>query len=257
VFLPLRQWLAEQGVNIKQADAWLSAPQVRFEGRLLASMLSHTEISRDYKNFFTGSSLRRARDFKSKYVTVLEHTRELTSVPQEIIVAIILVESNLGQFTGKTCTFNALASQAVLDTPEARNIMSNSWPENKRDYLHSEAALTRFAQRAAWARQELLALLRLAHLWQKEIWDIKGSPAGALGWCQFVPTSIERWGADGSGDGQVNLNNPLDAIASVGRYLREHGWQADLSYQQRLDIILTYNKSTAYATAVMQLAEKL
>jgi membrane-bound lytic murein transglycosylase B len=257
VFLPVQQLLLGQQIDINKINAWLGAPQTKFEARLLASMLSHTQVSRDYENFFRSSNLRRARAFKNKYQPILEHTFKNTSVPPEIIIAIILVESDLGAFTGKTSTFNALASQAVLDTDKARELLAKAWPKSQRGYLTTNPALERFARRADWARWELLALIRLSQKWQKEILDIRGSPAGALGWCQFMPSSIEQWGVDGSGDGVVDLNNPLDAIASVGFYLKEHGWDADLSYQDRVQVLLTYNKSQAYAQAILQLAEKL
>ncbi|MDR1396788.1 MAG: lytic murein transglycosylase [Desulfarculales bacterium] len=257
IFIPLQQWLIAQGLDSRQVNLWLTSSQVHFEGKLLASMLSHRDASRDYKNFFTKNSLLRAKNFQARYKTSLEHTQKTTSVPQEIILAIILIESNLGSFTGATLTFNALASQAALDTEDAIDILRVNWPKNQLEYLDSEASVTRFATRAAWARQELLALIRLTNLWQKEIMLIKGSPAGAIGWCQFMPTSIEKWGSDGSGDYKIDLDNPHDAIASVGRYLQEHGWQTGLSYEEQVEVILTYNKSRAYAEAVLNLAEKL
>ena len=255
VFLPLQNWLIEQGVPAATTIKYLE--QAQFEGKLLASMLSRKEISRDYQVFFAPNKLEQARVFKARYLAFLEQTVLATGVPGEVIVAILLIESDLGGNTGKTGIFNALASQAVLDSALAREKLAIFWPIQQKDYLASEAALTRFAKRAAWAREELLTLIHLSGQWRVSPLSIKGSPAGALGWCQFMPTSIERWGADGSGDGQVDVYNPLDAIVSVGHYLQEHGWRVDASREEQLQVVLTYNKSTPYAQAVLELADKL
>ena len=257
VFSPLLDWLGSQGVERQQVTKWLNANQVKFEGKLLSSMLSHREVTRDYQGFFSTNHLQRARQFQTKYANILKQTQESTSVPSGVIVAIILVESDLGGNTGKSYAFNMLASQAVLDTKAARDALARTWPASQKDYLSSQAALDRFAKRAEWARGELLALIRLCNSWKVSPLTIKSSAAGALGWCQFMPTSIERWGADGSGDSKVDVNNPLDAIASIGRYLQEHGWQDGMSKEQQIQVLLTYNKSTPYAEAILGIAEKL
>ena len=257
IFLPLQSWLLEQGLPAGRVNGWLSANGVRFEGKILSGMLAHKEVTRDYESFFTKASIKRAQDFKNKYQKILQQVEEDTRVPAGVIVAILLVESNLGSYTGKTPAFNVLASQAVLDSALARETLAKTWPPSQKSYLDTPAALERFAKRAVWAREEVLALIRLAEQWQVSPLTVKGSAAGAMGWCQFMPTSIEKWGADASGDNRVDLNNPLDAIASVGRYLAEHGWVKGLERGQQLEVILTYNKSTPYAEAILKLAAKL
>jgi membrane-bound lytic murein transglycosylase B len=53
----------------------------------------------------------------------------------------------------------------------------------------------------------------------------KASYAGALGLSQFMPSNIKRYGVDFDGDGGVNLWKPDDAIASIARYFKAHGWR--------------------------------
>ena len=56
----------------------------------------------------------------------------------------------------------------------------------------------------------------------------KGSYAGAIGLPQFMPGSIRRFATDGDRDGKIDLrNSPEDAIASVGQFLKMHGWVKD------------------------------
>ena len=50
--------------------------------------------------------------------------------------------------------------------------------------------------------------------------------AGAIGLPQFMPGSIRNFAKDGDGDGVIDLRQSRpDAIASVARFLRMHGWQ--------------------------------
>jgi membrane-bound lytic murein transglycosylase B len=55
------------------------------------------------------------------------------------------------------------------------------------------------------------------------------SYAGAIGLPQFMPSSIRSFAIDGDGDGRIDLKqSPKDAIASVGNFMKKHGWQAGM-----------------------------
>jgi membrane-bound lytic murein transglycosylase B len=57
--------------------------------------------------------------------------------------------------------------------------------------------------------------------------ELRGSYAGAMGWGQFMPTSVANWAVDADGDGRIDLWGSLpDITASVANYFAEHGWQA-------------------------------
>jgi membrane-bound lytic murein transglycosylase B len=52
------------------------------------------------------------------------------------------------------------------------------------------------------------------------------SYAGAIGLPQFMPGSIRNFAVDGDGDGRIDLKQSTkDAIASVGNFMKKHGWQ--------------------------------
>ncbi|HMM54370.1 MAG TPA: lytic murein transglycosylase B [Candidatus Desulfobacillus sp.] len=127
----------------------------------------------------------------------LESARRIFGVPEEIIVAIIGIETLYGRNTGK---FPALAALATLAF----------------DY----------PPRAALFRRELEALLLLSRETGRDPLSYTGSYAGALGMPQFLPSSIRRWGMDFDGDGRTDLaGSPSDAIGSVANFLVAHGWQ--------------------------------
>lgn len=146
-------------------------------------------------------------DFWEEYRDVLATARQRTGVPEEIVVAIIGVETIYGSFTGNYATLAALATLA-FDYPSPGLVESRT--------------------RSALFRRELEELLLLARETQRDPLSFKGSYAGALGLPQFLPGSVRRYAVDGDGDGRVDLaNSPADAIASVANFLMQHGWEQD------------------------------
>jgi membrane-bound lytic murein transglycosylase B len=82
------------------------------------------------------------------------------------------------------------------------------------------------SDRSAFFRGELEELLVLARREGVRADSIKGSYAGAIGWPQFLPGSINRHAVDFDGDGRIDLQRSVaDAIGSVAHYLQQHGWQ--------------------------------
>ena len=224
---------------------------------MMARMLSVPESKLNYKQFLTKKSIANSRRFMKKHAVVLTQAQRLTKVPASLVVAILLVESRLGSYTGKAKVVNMLASQAVLDTPAAQAQLAKRWPKKRRGQLSKPKTQQRLRRRAKWARKELGALLRLADKEKASPWNYKGSPAGALGMAQFVPSSILRYGVDGDNDGRINLHLPVDAIHSVANYLQKNGWRPGLSPSQQTKVILTYNRSTPYANTVLELSRRL
>jgi membrane-bound lytic murein transglycosylase B len=135
----------------------------------------------------------------------LERASRQYGVPIEIIVAIIGVETVYGRNTGNFETLSALATLA-FDYPP----------------------------RADLFRRELEALFLLAREQQRDPQSYYGSYAGALGYPQFLPSSMRNFGVDFDGDGRINFDvGPADAIGSVAKYLNVHGWQEGAPVAER------------------------
>ena len=91
---------------------------------------------------------------------------------------------------------------------------------------------------AAFFKEELAHFLEFC--WRQEVQPVTvlGSFAGAIGYGQFMPSSLDRWGADGDKDGRIDMvESEPDSIASVARFLTAHGWVAGrgLLYPVRAD----------------------
>lgn len=257
IFAPLKPEVIEQGYSPAQADALLGAKGVRFEAKIMAVLLAPKESQLNYGQFLGKKPVSAAKRFMKKHAKDLARASAESGVPGEVVVAILTVESRLGHYVGRWSAFNVLASQAVLDTPEAQRLLAKRWPRKKRAQLKTAKTQQRFARRAAWARRELGSLLKLAKREGRSPLSYRGSVAGAMGMAQFMPSSLLRWGKDGNQDGDLDLTHPVDAIFSVANYLRAHGWKPGLDQRGRFKVVLTYNNSKPYAKTVLALAERL
>lgn len=80
-----------------------------------------------------------------------------------------------------------------------------------------------------------------------------GAFHGELGHTQFLPGNALQYGADGNGDGIVNLYEERDALASTANFLRAKGWQPGLGYQEgepNFPILNEWNAATVYQQAI-------
>lgn len=257
LFAPLVAELTQRGVPRAQATRLLRDRRLRFEGRLLARLLATPEHRLDYAQFLSPASLKRARRFLATHRRHLQRIQRQTGVPPTVVVAILAVESRLGAYQGRWRVFNVLASQAVLDTAAGRRALARFWPAKRRRELDRPATRRRLARRAVWAREELAALVHLARRHRLSPYAYRGSAAGALGMCQFVPSSVLKHAADGDRDGRIDLARPPDAMASVARYLAAHGWRSGLSRAQQEQVLMSYNRSRPYVRTVLALARRL
>ena len=143
--------------------------------------------------------------FWQAHAATLNRASAETGVPEEIIVAIIGIESIYGRHMGNFGTLAALATLA-FDYPKINPATDTA--------------------RAALFRQQLEELLLLAREEGRDPLTYRGSYAGALGLPQFLPGSIRQYGQDGDHDGHIRLEtSPTDAIVSVANFLAQHGWK--------------------------------
>ncbi|NPA49701.1 MAG: lytic murein transglycosylase [Thermodesulfobacteria bacterium] len=252
-FAPLISYLKEKGFSESYLKELFSRPEVRFLPQIMPRKLLHDEYKLNYAQFLAPQRISRAQKFLEEHRELLQALERHFGVPKEILVAIFLVETDLGHYTGKYRTFNVLASLALSEDWERvkKHLPAGLSPEE-------EARLKNFMlRRARWAKRELVALLRYAQQNELDPLAIKGSIFGAFGLPQFVPSSVLQYGYDWDGDGKVNLFELEDALASMANYLARHGWAKASSREAQLRVIKTYNKSQPYAETVLKIAERL
>jgi membrane-bound lytic murein transglycosylase B len=264
---PLVERLAADGFNRQTLEALFARPEVRFEPDAMAEKIQallrsrsespdsvarlKTTVRRDY---LSNRVIARAHSYTLENKAVLEEVHTLYGVPKEIIVSILLIETNLGRNTGNRCVFNRLASMALsADLETVRPHLSGELLT-----LENEAfARRRCREKSDWAYDEIKALLRLADRDDVDPLGIRGSIYGAIGLCQFMPSNIFTYGVDADRDGRVDPFAKTDALHSIANYLRGHGWRPEMDRNGQHRVIFDYNHNTVYANTVLAVAEKL
>ena len=153
----------------------------------------------DYlKKTVSAERVKSGRHMSKKYPTLLGKTYNKYGVPRNVILAFWGMESNYG---------------AV-----------------KKAYRLKDAFFTLMydGRREDFFTKQLLSLMKTADKNNQDINNIYGSWAGAMGHFQFIPTTLSQYGADGNGDGKIDIiNNISDAMFSAGNYLNKLGWNAN------------------------------
>ena len=135
--------------------------------------------------------------FWQEHAKTLERASNEFGVPQEIMVAIIGVETRYGRHTGRYPVLDALSTLAFAYPPR-----SSFFRKELKEYL----LMTR--EEGLPPAQQL------------------GSYAGAMGMPQFIPSSFRSYAVDFDNDGKRDLwSSPADAIGSVGNYFKRHAWK--------------------------------
>ncbi|WP_295759818.1 lytic murein transglycosylase B [Undibacterium sp.] len=168
--------------------------------------------------------------FWDQYADALARAEKQYGVPAEIIVGLIGVETVFGKNTGNFRVMDALTTLAFAypDTP------------------------TREA-RMKFFRGELESMLLIARDSVIDPFSFKGSYAGAIGWPQFMPSSIRSYAVDFDADGRIDLiGSPVDAIGSVANYLAQHGWKAGLPTVFPATLVNSDNDTTKLSEALAQ-----
>lgn len=149
------------------------------------------------ERFVNDSRIAEGVEFWRRHEAALARAAAEHGVPEEIVVAILGVETLYGRNTGAHRVVDALATLAFDYPPRA-------------DYFRSE-----LEQFLLFAREREL-----------DVFSVRGSYAGAIGIAQFMPGSYRRWAVDFDGDGATDLRaSAVDAVGSVANFLRAHGWR--------------------------------
>ena len=87
-----------------------------------------------------------------------------------------------------------------------------------------------------------------------------GAKHGEVGHTQFLPGNVLDYGVDGNGDGQVDLTNLTDAMASTANFLAQKGWRPGLGYQEgepNFAVIKQWNAATVYQQAIALMGARI
>ena len=255
-FASLQQRLIGDGLDRTLINHVYARPEVSLDEKGLTAYFLHREATLNYDQFLTPSSIDKATTYLKTHEAAFRRAQELYGVEAEVVTAILLVESRLGTFVSKRLVLNTLSSLAALGETAKRDMLWRTYIKKRAPA--SKARFDKWALRkSAWAYGELQAYLAYVKEQKVDPLSVYGSYAGALGFAQFIPSSILKFGRDGDKDGQINLYQHTDAIESVANYLKQHGWRPGLKRDEAFRIVLCYNRSSYYANTILKVAERL
>lgn len=218
--------------------------------------LAPVESRAIYKQFTEKDQIEQARSFMSNYRDALAAAAKRFKVSPALITAILMIESRFGNVTGEHLVVYRLSR--VASAPEDRNVQ---WNYERLSKETPNISLKALKKRAEYLDKtfypEIRILLQMAERDGLDVFGLKGSISGAFGLPQFLPSSFEKYAVDGDGDGEISVFKLEDAIFSVANYFSESGWRDGLSQSRKHDVVLKYNKSKAYAEAVLKIAGEL
>ena len=168
----------------------------------------------------TPESLERCREFVQAHLLAFDAAYKIYGVPREIICGHLRIETDFGIPTGLSP--HPLGTIPAIDRLVTLYVRR---PSRKQTENH-------FARRQAFALNQLKDLLQAATANGWDLFQVPGSPTGAIGLAQFEPSSF-KIAVDGDGDGNINLFEPEDAILSVAHYLVTRGWDSQPQHQYR------------------------
>ena len=148
------------------------------------------------KLFIEDKRIKNGKNFIQNNINTLEKAEAEFGVPKEIIVAIMGIETRYGRIMGNYRVIDSLTTLG-FDYP----------------------------RRSKFFKDELIKYFLLTRENNLDIFSVKGSYAGAMGYGQFISSSYRAYAVDFDGDGYVDLFNSIeDSIGSVANYLKVHGW---------------------------------
>ncbi len=193
-----RQEAAKSGISKRTLDATLNGLEPN--KRVLELDRRQPEFSLTFWKYLNGriteKRIKRGRDLLKKHAGLFAKVQAKYGVQPRFLVAFWALETNFGDYTGAFPLIQSLTTLA-----------------------HDE-------RRSEFFTKQLMAALEIMD--RGDIpFDVKASWAGAMGYCQFMPTTYKAYAVDGDGDKKRDMWKSLpDVFHSAANFLSHSGWQA-------------------------------
>lgn len=207
-------------------------------------------FSKYKQNTVNPRRIAKGRELLQTHAALLNEISAKYGVEPRFIVALWGMETDYGRHTGNFSVIQSLATLAY---------------DGRREELFTS---------------ELVAAFKILQQGHFNQFDLIGSWAGAMGNCQFMPSSYLKFAVDYDRDGKADIWNSLpDSFASIANYLAGSGWQQGIGWGRasnaegaiypgtaeeggylvtaNYDVIMKWNRSRYFATSVGLLSDAL
>jgi membrane-bound lytic murein transglycosylase B len=195
----LRSEAANKGITASTLDAAFTGVEQPLP-RVLELDRSQPEFVQTFSGYIRRSMnetrIRRGQELLVKHKALFKRLEQQYGIQPQYLASFWALESNFGDDTGGFSVINALATLAYDP------------------------------RRSAFFRGELFTALQIIQAGHIKPADMTGSWAGAMGQCQFMPSTFQHYAVDADGDGHIDIWHSLpDVLASAAHYLAESGWK--------------------------------
>jgi len=157
------------------------------------------------KKVVTSSRIKKANKKYNENKDILKKVSEYYGVQPRFLVSLWGIETDFGRLTGGFSVISALSTLAF----EGR--------------------------RHEYFKKELLNALTIINEGHISFDKMTGSWAGAMGQCQFMPSSFLNYATDWNKDGSKDIwNSKPDVFASAANYLKKVGWSNQLTWGRKV-----------------------
>jgi|TARA_B100001093_G_scaffold199728_1_gene191902 membrane-bound lytic murein transglycosylase B len=137
----------------------------------------------------------KGKNFYKDNLKLIDSIENEFDIEKELLLSLMGIETNFGTYVGKM------------------------------DILSSLATLSFDKRRSEFFTKELLVLLKLIDTQKINYKTLYGSWAGAFGFFQFMPSTMENYAIDYDSNNYIDLKDNIDAYASAANYLKKIGWK--------------------------------
>ena len=185
--------------NISEKTFDMTMSNVVFLPKVIKYDRFQPEFYEDTKTYIS----KRSSDLKIKKGTKLYELNEnfinsidnKFSVEKSLLLALMGIETNFGTYVGKM------------------------------DILSSLATLSFDKRRSKFFTKELITILQLIESEKIDHKILYGSWAGAFGFFQFMPSTIDKYAIDYDKNNIIELKSTKDSFASAANYMNKIGWK--------------------------------
>lgn len=212
----LRAEALDQGISSKTFDSAF-ADVVPLE-RVLELDRKQPEFTLTFSQYLgkviSRQRIQRGRDRIWEQRQLLQRIARQYGVQPRFIVALWGIETSYGKLTGGFSVINALATLAYD------------------------------GRRSEFFRQELLNALKILEQGHTTVERMSGSWAGAMGQCQFMPSSFVQYAVDANNDGRSDIWNSIeDVLSSIANYLSQSGWNDKITWGRKVRLPAGFDSS--------------
>ena len=209
------QWIDEFKIKaIKSGISKNVVDEIMSKAKYLPNVIKYDRYQPEfYEDTFTyikkrtsNKKIKQGVKLYKKEKNIIEKIEKKFNVEKELLLALMGIETNFGNYLGKM------------------------------DIVSSLATLSFDKRRSEFFTKELIILLNLI---DKKIIDkniLYGSWAGAFGNFQFMPRTIKNYAIDFNNNKTIELKKTEDSFASAANYLKTIGWKKNQPCYFKVDL---------------------